>query len=101
MPFLFKWTPQVGFTLRFLGYLLDTRTMTVQWPEDKRAQLAAMLDDDWQASSLEKKIPDATKRAARTHPSRYSCLGDWLLPVNLASLNDAIRAQDLRGKVTK
>jgi hypothetical protein len=39
----FKWTPQVGFT------------MTVQWLENKRAQLAAMLDNEWLAPSLEKK----------------------------------------------
>jgi hypothetical protein len=50
----FKWTPQVGFTLRFLGYLLDIQIKTVQWPEDKHAQLAAMLDDEWLAPSLGK-----------------------------------------------
>ena len=62
--------------------------MTVQRPEDKRAQLAAMLDDEWLAPSLGKKnLADATKRGApaRTYPSRCSCLGDWLLLVDLAS----------------
>jgi len=43
----FKWSPIATHTLRFLGYFIDTRTLTVQWPDEKHLQLAAMFDTDW------------------------------------------------------
>jgi hypothetical protein len=43
----FKWSPHVSHILRFLGYHIDTRAMTVQWPDGKRAQLASLFDVDW------------------------------------------------------
>jgi hypothetical protein len=102
----FKWPPQVGFTLRFLGYLLDTQTMRVQWPEDKRAQLEAMSDDDWLAPSLGKKTSLTPRNVARPlglirHGALVSVIGSYLSTRLQHSLNDAIRAQALRGKVTK
>jgi hypothetical protein len=102
----FKWTPHVGFTMPFLGYLLDTRTMTVQWPEDKHAQLAAMLDEEWLAPSLGRKPSLPPRNIARPlglirHGALVSVIGTYLSSRLQHSLNDAIRAQALRGKVTK
>ena len=57
----FKWSPVVTHTLRFLGYMIDTRKMTVQWPCDKRAQLAAMFNADW-LSPTAGKNPTLTPR---------------------------------------
>jgi len=43
----FKWSPHVSHQLRFLGYQIDTRAMTVQWPDKRRAQLFSLFDVDW------------------------------------------------------
>jgi len=60
--------------------------MTVQWPEDERAQLAAMLDDEWLAPSLGKNPSLTPRNVARPLGLiRHSCLGDWLLLVDSAS----------------
>ena len=79
----FKWTPQVGFTLGFLGYLLDTQTMTVQWQKTS-AQLAAMLDDKWLAPSLRKKTSLTPRNVARLlglirQGALVSVIGSYLL----------------------
>ena len=39
----FKWSPHVSQHLRFLGYHIDTRALTVQWPDKTSAQLASSL----------------------------------------------------------
>ena len=33
--------------LKFLGYLIVSRAMTVEWPKEKRRELAEMLDEYW------------------------------------------------------
>ena len=42
-----KFPEHVLHSLRFLGFILDTRNMTCEWPYDKRSQLADMLDEYW------------------------------------------------------
>ncbi|MGL4351796.1 MAG: hypothetical protein ACRCT2_14775, partial [Plesiomonas shigelloides] len=40
-----KWSDEVFHHLQFLGYHIDTRTMMVAWPLDKRAKLSLFLGD--------------------------------------------------------
>jgi len=44
-----------------LGYHIDTRAMTVQWPDEKRAQLASLFDVDW-LGPLARANPQLTQR---------------------------------------
>jgi hypothetical protein len=39
-----KWSKLATHTLVFLGYQVNTRTMMVSWPIDKRNKLAVFLD---------------------------------------------------------
>ena len=42
-----KYEFDVSWHMIFLGYRINTRTMSVTWPEDKRQCLATMLDEAW------------------------------------------------------
>lgn len=39
-----KWHPLASTLLIFLGYLIDTRSLTIAWPLQKRKRLGALLD---------------------------------------------------------
>jgi hypothetical protein len=73
---------------------------------NKRAQLAAMLDDEWLAPSLGKNPSLTPRNVARPlglirHGALVSVIGSHLSIRLQHSLNNAIRAQAVRGKVTK
>jgi len=40
-----KFDKQVTHILKFLGFIINTRDMTVEWPQDKRERLAKLLDE--------------------------------------------------------
>jgi hypothetical protein len=40
-----KWAVEAHYLLKFLGYFINTRTMSVAWPQQKREQLAKMMED--------------------------------------------------------
>lgn len=42
-----KFPRSITHSLTFLGFLLDSRTMTIEWPKAKREDLASMLEAHW------------------------------------------------------
>jgi hypothetical protein len=42
-----KWTDALLHTLQYLGFIINSRLMTVSWPRDKWQKLANMLDTTW------------------------------------------------------
>jgi hypothetical protein len=96
-----KWTELISWTLRFLGYDIDTRAMTVSWPLEKRIRLAAMIDE-----ILE--LPTGSRSVACILIARIlglvrnggfvSPLGEYLSLRVQFGLNDAVR--DGAGKST-
>jgi len=100
----FKWSPIATHTLRFLGYFIDTRTLTVQWPDEKHAQLAACLTWTGLIQHLGGNPTLTPRQIARSlglvwHGFLVSPLGSFLSLRLQFTLNDAIRSQKRR--VTK
>ena len=42
-----KWEKSASAVFKYLGFIIDTRNMTVIWPIEKRTQLADQLDNTW------------------------------------------------------
>ena len=48
----------------FLGYIINTRSMTVEWPENKRERLANLLDTAWLNVATPSYIPAVSPKTA-------------------------------------
>ena len=56
-----EWEETATASFKYLGFMINTRAMTVTWPVEKRVQLAKMLDDTW---LNDKSVPTASPQEA-------------------------------------
>jgi hypothetical protein len=62
-----KWRTLITHILRYLGFEIDTRQMTVRWPADKRERLRTLITDKWKPdASLKDPLWLSPKAIAQT-----------------------------------
>ena len=94
-----KWVKKISHRLKFLGFVINTRSLTVEWPPQKRDSLYNMIQDIFDFKEQPPTVP------VPTHPSKLANIlglirnGASIAPLGVAlslhiqyCLTDAIRS---------
>jgi hypothetical protein len=96
-----KFEPTASHRVTFVGYTIDTRTMRVYWPDDKRARALAMIDKwlGWRTSRSPAEVSQLL--GLLRHGIAISPAGNFLsirLQLLLSSIMTSTPAKELGSK---
>ena len=102
-----KFVRDISHSLKFLGYIINTRTMTISWPSHKQTQLQVYLQHALDLPTTHSDGRRLSPQMAATilglvrHSAPVSLLGIYYTLSLQYALNDRLRATAAAGKSTR